>query len=149
MTDALPAGPELDSLIAEKVMGWAELSILNENVVGQRFYMDEEALGFPPEMANSERKTIGGYAYWTLNRAKPVPKFSSDIAEAWKVVEALGNLYLELGRVSTRIKSCPDHAAGHLIYEVSFKDGQGFAPTAPHAICIAALMAVEVKAGLR
>ena len=66
-TDQVPAGRELDALVAEKVMGWTRIHRLNQ--VG-------DFCGVPPQ---------GAPPYI-------LPCHSTDIAAAWKVVEKLHRL---------------------------------------------------------
>lgn len=125
----MKAGRELDALVAEKVMGWCWI----ENDVGQ------ESLQ-PP---------IEEYAY--LSRNHPVfwaddkgyteimPKYSTNIADAWQVVEKLRETHwiqVEVGTLN--ICDIGEYGKGcSTIQEV--------ADTIPLAICLAALKAVGVE----
>lgn len=64
----------------------------------------------------------------------PLPHYSTDIASAWLVVEKL-DLHLEL--LTYKKKSKTEWCA---IFDI---DDEGWGATAPHAICLAALKAVE------
>lgn len=88
--EAIPAGEILDAIVAEKIMGWDHLSILDTTFDGYRWHAHLPSLGFPPTELGREYKTIGGYAFWTVNKALPVPKFSTEVSEAWKVVQKVG-----------------------------------------------------------
>ena len=108
-------GPELDALVAEKVMGWGR----------------------------SER------SWWVTHKGAELCYSwspSTNIAHAWEVVERFGPEW------SVEIERWPhggdkDWACRMVEF---FKDKPGIksqagelAPTAPHAICLAALKAVE------
>lgn len=123
-------GRELDALIAEKVMG-----------------IEVEVYDFA-----SGRQ---GYFYkGTL--AAHIPEYSTSIEAAWEVVEKLtegDKIYFEV----TRYRSYPyegmrsqgglDGPPHKQFYRARFssveKSGTGDSDTAPHAICLAALKAVE------
>ena len=110
-------GRELDALIAEKVMGW--------------------------------RKTRGGYTndltkQWSVPE-KQLPLYSTSIKAAWEVVEKLRGkgYYFDLDGDKD------GGARGELIpwiaefSNVNKKKYSGYAKTAPHAICLAALEAIK------
>jgi hypothetical protein len=87
LIDAIPAGEILDAIVAEKIMGWWHPSILDKNIQGYRFNEGLPSLGFPPNQKEREYKTIGGYAFWTVNGAVPIPKYSTDVSEAFRLLE--------------------------------------------------------------
>ena len=64
--DTMPAGREMDALVAEKVMGWADI--------------------------NSNAALVGGLCDDKRNW-KPLPFYSTDIAAAWEVVEKIKGNY--------------------------------------------------------
>jgi hypothetical protein len=121
----MKAGRELDALVAEKVMGWSDVGNI----------------------------TIGMTTYVAGHRPKGeqtvVPAYSTSMAAAWAVVDALRArglhlafndtlsawrvLFFTVGRFDTRY----------------FTDGANyeFADTPAHAICLAALRAVGVEVG--
>src|SRR3990172_8418422 len=68
--DALPAGRELDALVAEKVMGWTITAWASGEPWGNREI-------FEPSGRGPHRK------------AAHVPTYSTDIAAAWEVVQKL------------------------------------------------------------
>ncbi|HAM42103.1 MAG TPA: hypothetical protein DCP69_12450 [Candidatus Omnitrophica bacterium] len=68
--DALPAGRELDALVAEKVMGWTITAWASGEPWGNREI-------FEPSGRGPHRK------------AAHVPTYSTDIAAAWEVVKKL------------------------------------------------------------
>lgn len=108
----LPAGPELDRLIAEKVMGWTF-----EAELGNYWLEDGTDVC---------RVLIGGHEYW-----RP----STNIAHAWEVVEHL--------RPDKIIRLSDDVDRWVAFFVFAGWRGQFNAPTAPLAICRAALAAVS------
>lgn len=118
---ALPAGRELDALVAEKVMGERRLSRNVDVGDGREF-----------------RWKIHG------ELLENPPAYSTDIAAAWEVVEKLGkrfNVFVDYptsGNVHANTGiMCDDFGHGHTCAD---------AATAPHAICLAALKAVGAPA---
>lgn len=115
----LKAGRELDALVAEKVLGWKR---------GKRFGNGNGEWEIPGRENDSYKLTC----YRT-------PDYSTDIAAAWEIVEKLS------------MWVCPannghDWTAGRLSLEEPSPEGGTWAETAPHAICLAALKAVESRA---
>ena len=100
--DAIPAGDILDAIVAERVMGWFSPSILWTNVQGYRFHATAPSVGFPPGQKEREYKTIGGYAFYTVNGAVPIPKYSTEVAAAWEVMKAIGAPSMSLLQVNPR-----------------------------------------------
>ena len=129
----LPAGRELDALVAEKVMGW---DITNPSI----WWGNREVSGpFPDCDCTSHRE------------ATTIPEFSTGIAAAWEVVEKLkGQLTLQ-GPHSVGFnegESYPNHwTAGFT--DKAWDDIRGEANTAPLAICRAALKAVGANLARR
>ena len=131
----MEAGRELDALVAEKVMGWHRVHDgLNErwaDVNGYGAYVNRGDGTPPPGM------------FWSP---------STDIAAAWQVVEHMrlrwdhGNSTTDFWTIKdcgpsgwrVEIEFCPDHDAPIVIYAET-------PPTAPLAICLAALKAVGVE----
>lgn len=129
----MKAGRELDALVAERVMEWASIEMRHSpgGVVSP-----EPPMGFD---------TRG-------NRYASIPRYSTDIASAWEVVE---KVLQDHGDYDFAIVA--DYLGG-VIWRASFSaddlvanDSSGMPPvftdgpdglTAPLAICIAALRAV-------
>lgn len=113
----LPAGRELDALVAEKVMGWRRLP-------------DTPEWGVPPDY------TTGGALGW-----RP---YSTDIAAAWEVVEKLREGWLEVNldctafNCANTVRCCVTKQGQQHPPFPLYAD----AKTAPLAICRAALRAV-------
>ena len=107
-------GPELDRLIAEKVMGWrASSSGLNER-------------GSPPD------------CWWDGERNRLQAKWSpsTNIAHAWEVVKKLRNIMVgPWGNSRWAVCAIQDG-------DWDCCDWFSVADTAPHAICLAALKSV-------
>jgi hypothetical protein len=106
----MKAGRELDALIAEKVMG--------TNVFDFK--------GLP--------------SYWDANIRRDIPHYSTNIADAWLVVEKLVKQCYQFGLAN--------ESDGKYFCSLFF-DGAGTfeesAETAPLAICLAALKACGVE----
>mgnify|MGYP001587718875 CR=1 FL=1 len=99
----LPAGRELDGIIAEKVMRWQRYTTFDSD-----------------------------------------PRFSSDIAPAFLVVEKMGATPGPNGDHYTFLLDyVPGHSAIAIFAQGEDWEGRGEAATVPHAICLAALEAVE------
>ena len=114
--DKLPAGQELDILIAERVMGWERLP---ERPNRQRGFATEEYQNLRWRLPNGEVTLDLDY-------------FSTDISEAWQVVE---KLYLHVGPFGDYWYASDVH---------NWNDARIIvhAFTAPLAICRASLKAV-------
>jgi hypothetical protein len=118
--DEMPAGREMDALVAEKVMGYRWLKVNGIKAL------------FPPDLKPSDVDWFPEDDPLDLVRWP----YSTDIAAAWEVVEHNHDVSVEHRAMS----STP--------WAVTFQrhmDGTeftGFADTAPLAICRAALKAV-------
>lgn len=111
------AGPELDALIAEHVMGF------------QRKLSDD-----------------GQFSLWVWSDGTArwfVPGYSTDIAAAFTVTERIPGLVLEDWRHEP---SAPAPWAAYFTLEGGGSSWQGFGKTAAEAICRAALILRGVKA---
>jgi hypothetical protein len=121
----MEAGRELDALIAEKVMGWMRVNSPHK-ITGA----SGEPSGFEP--------IGGGYATFAV-----VPHYSTGIAAAWLVVDAMrarGAAVL----LRYDMAYANEWEAGFGVASDKFPSAH--APTAPHAICRAALAALEEPA---
>ena len=119
--DTLQAGPELDALVAEKVMGWA---------------FADGCWNEPSGPRRAHPRSVYNH----------FPYYSTDIAAAWEVIEKLPGPGIALfktynGGWQARTKVCNYPGSMHVIENdcCIFSD----APTAPLAICRAALKAVQ------
>lgn len=111
-------GRELDALVAEKVMGWVKISFVGEETAGGR-----KGFGLNPKHHRGPRTCI--------------PAYSTDIAEAWAVLEKFPD-------VQRLEKRWPGEEPPGWWCEVGVDNGSSsaIADTAPLAICLAALEAV-------
>ena len=111
---AMPAGPDLDALVAAKVMGWARKG---------------------PYLVPLELTA----RLLEAHQVPDVPCYSTDITAAWRVVEKMkddGDVFIEWwrdGEWTVARKPLGFRGEGDVIS----------APTAPLAICRSALLAVE------
>ena len=123
---ALPAGRDLDALVAEKVMGWTEVRKQSiANAFGQ--HVMDDFVGKPTPAAP---------------QATLIPRYSSMIQEAWKVADHLR----ERSQFVAVLSGLGPQGVQPWICKIN-KDG-GFleerADTAAVAICLAALKSVGI-----
>lgn len=140
---AMEAGPEMDALVAEKIMGWKRVQPPKWDYDGP--LPDQgEVLASPCliELINN------GEYKWPPKGVIPFTffinkRYSTDMAAAWEVVEKFtaNGEFARIERGTTGGLGCP--VIPH--WEVGLsKDGYCYwskAPTAPLAICRAALLA--------
>ena len=134
----LTAGRELDVLVAEKVMGWRRR--FGAFVDDQ--WSDDAVILLPFEPGKYPKEPV--YTDAPITVVSPVtPRFSTDIADAWTVVERL------LGdgcRVTCRVAD----GGARVEIDTPFLHPRMFSATAvsaPLAICRAAIAVVEVQNG--
>lgn len=121
----MTAGRELDALVAEKVMGLEkELRIKGTTHVAT-CYTDN-----PYFLSGIDKDDVMRYC-------QPLP-YSTSIEAAWLVVEKLKSI----GHV-IHVSVFPDKVQAVYVHDTGEND-YGEADTAPHAICLAALKAMEV-----
>lgn len=122
--DAIEAGRILDALIAERVMGWT--------FVSHNCYVPygKDTCGYNPS----------GKGGFHNDGRMPIPKYSTEIAAAWEVVEKLELAVLPAIYDGYKWAACTD-AEGYY-YSDKFCSQ---ADTAPLAICRAALEVVGRK----
>lgn len=136
---AMKPGRELDVVIAERVMGWSRRGAGDHTKPEHRPSKD-----FPGRVINNwDSKGPHDYLESPGGRSRiyfcgcddigeEIPRYSSDIAATWEVVERLHKLDPDDGLKIWFI--------GH--WQASFGATIADADTAPHAICLAALKAV-------
>ncbi len=89
----MPAGREMDALVAEKVMGWKWLIGVANLGSGPKYrYLDEPHVWNPPRV-EWDGKTEMPINHPCINTEWEYPEYSADIAAAWEVVEKLRELY--------------------------------------------------------
>lgn len=124
----LPAGPELDALVAERVLGWTRL---HQDVDDCSFY------GLAPDEAEHAKKWNREAVLFECNT------WSADRGAAWEVVEAmeargyhlqLTDEWMSYPRWRAEFRSLATTRPGYTLEK---------ADTAPLAVCRAALAALE------
>ena len=122
MADPLPAGRELDALVAEKVMGWIDVQKQPiANALGQ--HVMDDFVGKP-----------------SPGPAVMVPRYSTMMTEAWKVAEKLRGDVQFVAVISGKGPQGVQPWICKVNREGSFLEER--ADTAAHAICLAALKGV-------
>lgn len=141
MTDpaTMPAGPEMDRLVAELVMQWNETTEDGVLIRGRAMTWGEEPVGRWDEEDNPRAVLVDFHP-------------SSDLAHAWEVVERLEGTgwFLSLGRCTDGSGlAFADHRGWYwdAVYDdaAAHNSGSGLAPTAPLAICRAALLCADAS----
>lgn len=141
-----PPGKELDILIAEKVMGWRRLTYAQANP-GNKNYAGDMRLTphWYDEQLSETRLAEDSYDYYQPEEAWSP---STNIADAWDVVEKLK--YFEI-----QAPNAPCNGGEYANHSTDWAVELGLAPdgaeesvfargiSAPHAICLASLKAVE------
>lgn len=130
MTD-LPAGPELDRLIAEKVMGWTWFQVPKHDYDGPLPEQGKVLVppGFDPKGFEFPPKGVVGPGYF-CGHFQP----STNITNAWQVVA-------HQRRFSFSLQAPGSHPG--VGWRVSFGIHHGEGDTAQLAICRAALQSVS------
>lgn len=131
MTD-LPPGPGLDALVAERVMGW-------ERLEGQELLDRLWPDNYPSQNKHQERVWVrrGTDEVMACKECGTIPSYSTEIAAAWEVVEAVKfyNMAIKWDADGAWLSGIPNPFWGVPVHE-----GRG--DSVPHAICLAALAAV-------
>lgn len=117
----MEAGRELDARIAIEIMGWARLATP---------FNTEQAVIVPPGWTDLSAKRWLGHPLLEL-----VPPYSTDIAAAWPVAEKLRETHGEVWIRSTE--------SGWWNCRIAETGVNRSAPTAPEAICLAALATLD------
>lgn len=125
-SDTLPAGRELDALVAERVMGWSNVSL---GALGN------DAFGWNPSLRG----------HVPPHGRIPIPCYSTSIQAAWEVAEKLveRRRYLAVQRQAGEY----NHTWSACFWEIGENgvlhiiSARGVATSAPLAICRAALKA--------
>lgn len=130
----MEAGRELDALVAEKVMGWRWISYNNNGFI---LVPPDQHSRMKPEYVFQDKAGSREHA--------GLPRYSTDIAAAWEVVEKLHEIP---GYEIIDIRLC---SIGYAILAPmgNHMKSVSTAETAPLAICLAALKAVGQSGGAR
>lgn len=154
--ETMAAGRELDALVAERVMGWVWAQ--DDPAAYSTMFRPGHRYIVPPDVFEFSRGTLP--ADTALPLAKEwygnVPRYSTDLAAAWLVVEHLKrkdrrgheNFWLAWDNYGTEVPQGPAQwvEPQELAWICSFDRNAGqwaTADTAPLAICRAALLAVK------
>ena len=142
--DNMPAGREMDALVAQKVMGeskWEPFvrSVIPNEPCGTSFN------GCPYEKDNH-------YKYWhetgleELHNRKSPKYYSTSISSAWEVVEKLSKIkaiWVGNERDGNGWTCLIGEPNPHVLLPEAKVDADGYGESAPLAICRAALKAVD------
>lgn len=119
MQNELPAGRELDALVATKVMGWSWDEYSAQDANGSKYHRCQPACS------------------WDKDRLWFLPHYSTSIEAAWTVVQKL------LPRIIT-LRWCDGWEVNEYLPDEKETVLLGEAKEAPLAICRSALAAVDV-----
>lgn len=140
-------GRSLDALVAEKVTGSKPRTISGATKdKGESWAVIQDAMNGPFYTDNDVRDWIESVQGYELMHIHYYPKYSTDIAAAWQVVEKLGSekFMFDLKR---RYSICGWGWDAEFA-DYNWKEYEADGVTAPHAICLAALKAVGWDEGL-
>lgn len=151
-TDTMPAGREMDALVAEKVMGLAYHKWQEGTITVCTGDCDPECVcdcvgeagGFVCALCGSGREA----KYWNIEKLNDANTFcgyhgrySTDIAAAWEVVEYMRSIGFALDSYSSG-KGEEGHSWTDAIFVKSLDEILVRAETFPLAVCRAALKAI-------
>lgn len=156
------AGRALDVEVAERVMGWRwwSFEVIGVAAPCRACYLAEHSI------READRECDGAIELRTVDATRDVPAYSTDIAAAWLVVEKLTGFdtsrdqpwwsvaifHCQKNQVGCRVYACPP---GHSIFDAGGTNtlqpsenliAESVGNDAPHAICLAALVAVAGEA---
>jgi hypothetical protein len=128
---------ELDALVAEKVMGWGWVRTMGGDIHNEHIWLmpPEEARRYLPDF-----RLMKPPVEWREQWRRDLPHYSTDIAKAWLVVEKMREQAWRLD-IGSYYQDHHGWSACFDNYSTYFRSD---APTAPRAICLAALKAVGV-----
>ena len=123
-------GPELDALVAEKVMGWVWVDGFSSETNAPTKWLEPK---------NWNEMVPEG---WGAHSVPDVPKYSTDIWAAWEVVEKMRESMIAIG-IAHSIQM-PQKDWSYLVTAQEPNKDEIFIveKSAPHAICLTALKAV-------
>lgn len=151
-------GPDMNVLVAEKVMGW-KTPILGTAYIGKVDHYYAMVHGMQKDAYYEDVLDSPNVGPGKTHIPKRVPPYSTDIAAAWDLVEKLGLLVVPLHeawldipedefREPVQIGWAAGRGSWHgptEIYMETPTRNWMKSETAPHAICLAALKAVGVE----
>ena len=135
MSDTIEAGRELDTLVAERVMGWSHIERKPRQYKGFNGFANYFGPhGLPPEKPFNE-----GFGLFD------VPTYSTNIADAWRVLDRM----IERGYEGTLHRRAGDDGLTLFLLDAEGEPTGEYAyycaEKMPLAICRAALNAVAAK----
>ena len=137
----MPAGRELDTLVAKKVMGWVYREYWGQLVPSEQLDAPMWSEWAQDETGDVCRHPINRLSNIPYRGDKPwIPEYSTEIDAAWKVVEKMqkDGFYFELSHDLCAWTAIFQHAdSGKVIHVNTTKSN------APEEICRAALLAVS------
>ena len=145
----MKAGLELNAKIATEVMGWRRMSWKDYHS-HMKFNGIDEREEFTYAWHDADGNMTEFHANDELYYDDPTPAWSpsEEMADAWLVVEKLGQMQMQ-GHVGPsmlhRLRECATKGWGVIWCSDFGYTQEVFAPTAPLAICLAALKTVENK----
>jgi len=119
---------ERDALVAERVMGWTDFSPINPDVdfeVGVNGHRRNYA--FPPDD----------------NKYQSFPCYTTEISAAWEAVEKMKHGGWNLVELNNALIQYNDEHWHYVCFNKNGKRAVSGKPTAPEAICLAALRALR------
>jgi hypothetical protein len=148
----MKAGRELDALIAEKVMGWkprqSKHGYWNLDGPNGEHFTDIDRRDYTAQYDKETGQKVQQAPWWEYFWDE-IPFYSTNIADAWEVVEKLGRWR---GFDFMLVMPNPEQTFHLHTYEAGWYEATNDGPerrvvsdadTAPLAICIAALKAVS------
>ena len=143
----LPAGPALDALMAEKVMGWRRMRWMDYHAPSRGCSGEDRRVSFTYSWHDADGEMTENVEDMSdCDGDSPVWSPSTDIGAAWPVFE---KLRMMLPGQEIMLYYCNGWSVGSLCQAGgTIEIGNLFSSvdsvaTAPHAICLTALEAVE------
>lgn len=132
----MEAGNQLDALVAEKVMGYVPLPLK----------VEDDPTSLWTDQGLRDGLIASGFTHYpppgSPQKVCGIPPFSTDIKAAWRVVEKLASEGIRLW-VGPSV-ACTNYGC-EIVHDAGRDEDDAdytFCPTAPEAICFAALKAV-------
>lgn len=155
MEEDLKSGPELDALVAEKVMGWVLYGEDGHSKPVHKKSLDRpgetfddwEYKGPHPRLVSPSGREFFLCQCRYRKGLENLPPYSTDIAAAWEVVEHMTQTTKENWKIeifSSAFIATFSYESGR---DKPWQTGEheAYGDSIPHAICLAALKAVGEK----